>query len=165
MSLNALRTSRFAGLITALALASMASQALAANVHFKRQPVFTDLGQTLKSTISLTGLGNQDVTIILQVTGGATYTLISPGGNAAPGKNKIPIAASTSVTIPSTQVKNGNLTVTLTTPPPPAPVPTSVGAPNNNWTTRIDDVSFTTAKITVVQGGLTVLQQTFQLTP
>jgi len=152
-------------LVAVTALFSLATSVLAANVHFKSAPAFVDTGLSLKSTISLTGLGNQDVTITLQVTGGATYTLISPGGNASPGQNKIPVAASASVTIPSTQIKNGNLTVVVVTPPPPAPVPTSVGAPNNNWTTRINDVSFTTAKITVVQGGATVLQQSFQLAP
>ena len=99
------------------------------------------------------------------MTGGATYTLFSPGGNAAPGQNKIPVAASASVIIPSTQIKNGNLTVSLTTPTPPAPIPTSVGAPNNNWTTRLDDVSFSSAKVIVIQGGNVVLQQTFQIAP
>ena len=165
MFLKTLRTSRFTALLGLVALVSMASQAVAANVHFKREPVFVDAGQTLKGTISLAGLGNQDVTIILQTTGSATYTLISPGGNAAPGQNKIPVAASTSITIPSTQIKNGNLTVSLTTPAPPAPTPTDVGAPNNNWTTRIDDVSFSTATITVLQGGAVVLKKTFQLAP
>jgi hypothetical protein len=163
MLLNVVRKSRFTALLGLLALVGMASEALAANVHFKREPVFTDLGQTLKGTISLTGLGNEDVTIMLQVTGSATYTLFSPGGNAAPGQNKLPISASASVTIPSTEIKNGNLTVTLTTPPPPAPTPTSVGAPNNNWTARINDVTFTTATIVVVQGGTVVLNQTFDL--
>lgn len=57
------------------------------------------------------------------------------------------------------------LAETLTTPAPPAPVPISVGAPNNNWTTQINDVSFTSAKVTVIQGGNVVLQQTFQLAP
>ena len=165
MSLTAIRKSRFTSLLGLLALMSMASEALAANVHFKRDPLFTDAGQSLIGTISLAGLGNQDVTITLQVTGSATYTLFNPGGNFVPGQNKIPIVASTSVTIPKTAIKNGNVTVTLTTPAPPAPVPTDVGAPNNNWTARIDDVSFSTATVTVVQGGIVVLTETFDLAP
>ena len=165
MLLNAIRKSRFTSLLGLLALMSMASEALAANVHFKRTPLFTDAGQSLKATISLTGLGNQDVTITLQVSGSATYELVSPGGNVAPGQNKIPVVASTSVTIPSTQIKNGNVTVTLTTPAPVAPSAKEVGAPNNNWTARITDVSFSTATITVVQGGIVVLQQSFEVAP
>jgi hypothetical protein len=155
--------SKFTGIVALFAM--LATDAIAANVHFKREPVFVDAGQTLNSTISLVGLGNQDVTITLQVTGSATYTLINPGGNAAPGQNKIPVSSSTSVTISSSQIKNGNLTVSLESPAPAAPVPTDVGAPNNNWTTQITDVSFSTATITVVQGGRTVLKQTFDLEP
>jgi hypothetical protein len=75
MTLNAVRKPWFTRLLGFLALFSMTSVAFAANVHFKRDPSFTDQGQTLTSTVSLTGLGNGDVTITLQVTGGATYTL------------------------------------------------------------------------------------------
>jgi hypothetical protein len=143
----------------------MASEALAANVHFKRDPLFTDAGQSLIGTISLAGLGNKDVTITLQVSGSATYELVNPGGNVVPGQNKIPVVASTSVTIPSAQIKNGNVTVTLRTPAPVAPAAKDVGAPNNNWTARITDVSFSTATVTVVQGGIVVLTETFDLAP
>jgi hypothetical protein len=163
MTLNAVRKSRFTRLLGFLALFSMASVTLAANVHFKREPSFTDQGQSLTSTISLTGLGNGDVTITLQVTGGATYTLYNPAGGFVPGQNKIPIAASTTVVVPSKQIKNGNLTVTLTTPAPTAPSAKELGAPNNNWSAQIDDVLFATATITVVQGGKVVLSESFDL--
>ena len=95
MSLTAIRKSRFTSLLGLLALMSMASEALAANVHFKRDPLFTDAGQSLIGTISLAGLGNKDVTITLQVSGSATYELVNPGGNVVPGQNKIPVVAST----------------------------------------------------------------------
>jgi hypothetical protein len=163
MTLNLVRKSRLTRLLGFLALFSTASVAFAANVHFKRDPRFTDQGQTLSSTISLTGLGNGDVTITLDVTGGATYTLYNPAGGFVPGQNKIPISSSTTVTVPSSQVKNGNLTVTLSTTAPVAPPAKDLGAPNNNWTAEIDDVSFDTATITVVQGGKIVLQETFEL--
>jgi hypothetical protein len=163
MTLNAVRKSWLTRLLGFLALFSMTSVALAANVHFKRDPSFTDQGQTLTSTISLTGLGNGDVTITLQVTGGATYTLYNPAGGFVPGQNKIPISATTTVVVPSKQVKNGNLTVTLTTAAPAAPPAKDLGAPNNKWTAEIDDVLFSTATITVVQGGNVVLQESFDL--
>ena len=101
MTFHAVRKSVFTRVLGFLALFGMASVAFAANVHFKRDPRFTDQGQSLTTTISLTGLGNGDVTITVDVTGDATYTLYNPAGGFVPGQNKIQIASSTSVTVPS----------------------------------------------------------------
>jgi hypothetical protein len=148
------------GLVFALGLVSSAS---AQNVHFKRTPTFTDIGQQLRATISLAGLGNGDVTITLAASGSGTTTCFSPGGNAAPGQNKIAISSTVSATVPSSQIKNGNLQVVLTTPVPATPTPAEAGCPNDNWTVQLNDVSFSTATVSVVQGGVTVLTQTFTL--
>ena len=136
----------------------------AANVHFKGgSPTFSDQGTTLKSWFSLTGLGNGDVTITVRTTGSATTLCTNQGGNTAPGQNKPPVSPSAQQTFPSTQIKNGNLSVCLTTTPPPAPSAAAAGCPNSNWSTSLTDVQFATAQITVVQGGQTVLQQSFNL--
>jgi hypothetical protein len=148
------------GLVFALGLVSNAS---AQNVHFKRTPTFADIGQQLRATISLAGLGNGDVTITLAASGSGTTTCFSPGGNPAPGQNKVAVSSTVSTTVPTTQIKNGNLQVVLTTPVPATPTPAEAGCPNNNWTVQLSDVSFSTATVSVVQGGVTVLTRTFDL--
>ena len=136
----------------------------AASVHFKKgSPTFSDQGTTLKACMSLTGLGNGDVTITVKTTGSATTLCTNYGGNTAPGQNKTPVSPSGSATIPSTEIKNGNLSACVTTVAPPAPTAAEAGCPNSNWSTSLTDVQFATAEITVVQGGQVVLQQSFTL--
>jgi hypothetical protein len=103
------------------------------------------------------------VTITVTTTGTATTLCTNQGGNTAPGQNKTPVKPSGQVTIPSTEIKNGNLTACVTTAPPPAPTATEAGCPNSNWSTSLTDVQFAIATVTVTQGGQTVLQQTFKL--
>ena len=148
----------FRALVTGLLVSGMINTANAASVHFKSDPTFEDLGNTLETCVSLAGLGNRDVTITVAVTGEATVIYENPGGNEPPGQNKIPVSAVTTETFPSTQIKNGNLSVCLETPGIEPP-----DAPNPNWTTEIVDVSFDTATITVVQKGKVVLRKTFDL--
>lgn len=135
----------------------------AANVHFRGAPSFSDQGTTLQGCFTITGLGNQDVTITLNTTGSATTLCTSPGGNTAPGQNKTPVQPSGSTSIPASEIKNGNLTTCVATEPPPAASPKEAGCPNNNWSTNTIDVQFSTATIIIEQGGQVVLQQTFNL--
>ena len=147
-------------IVSAVALPSLA---LAANVHFKDAPTLTDLGTTLQATGSLAGLGNQDVTISLRATGtAARITCTNQGGNVAPGQNKPQVTTIGQQSIPVTEVKNGTVAFSVTTA---APVVTAkqAGCPNNRWTARVDDVAFTSATLTVQQGGRTVLTQSLSL--
>src|ERR1700720_567250 len=139
---------------TAVAALIAVPLAYAANVHFKKgSPTFTDQGTTLRACFSLAGLGNGDVTITLNASGSATTLCTNPGGNVAPGQNKTPVHPSAQVSIPATEIKNGTLTTCVTTQPPPTPNPRDAGCPNNNWSTSLQDVEFTSAEIIVEQGG------------
>lgn len=157
---------RFTLLLAALAAVGLfaPTAALAANVHFVNGPTFTDNGTTLTTTGKLAGLGNGDIRITVAVTGIATkITCTNPGGNQAPGQNKPGVTASGSQTISRDEIKNGTVTIKVTTLEPAQLTPKQAGCPNNNWTAKIDDVKFSSATITVVQGGQTVLNKTYAI--
>jgi hypothetical protein len=140
----------------------------ASSVHLKgganAKPTFDDLGLTLNSSGALSGLGSGDVLVILNATANPTANCCTPGSPCkVPGQNPAAVNVRGSESIPASEIKNGNVSFNVTTSPPDQPTAAEAGCPNNNWTADITDLDFTSATITVRQGGVIVLQQTFTL--
>jgi hypothetical protein len=153
-----------ASLVAVVAMALSASSAVAANVHFKKgSPVFEDQGLVLNASGALTGLGNGDILVTLTATADPTATCTNKGGNQAPGQNPAEVTVTGSQSIPASEVKNGNVAFDVVTDPPDQPTAAEAGCPSANWDAEITDLEFTSATITVEQGGVVVLQRTFTL--
>jgi hypothetical protein len=148
-------------ILTLLSFGLLATLAVAASVHFKpKGPTFTDNGITLTVNGTLAGLSNEDFTITVTASGTATTEGYNRGGNTAPGQN-VGVTETGSLNVSASEIQNGEYFFSLTTPPPPEPTWQQAGLPNSNWTAVITSVTFTSVTITVVQGGETVLSQTF----
>jgi hypothetical protein len=126
--------------------------------HFKKggTPTCADEGDLLRCRGTLAGLGNENLVIDLQAHGEASFECENPGGNRAPGQNKIPFTAEGSQTIQGSAIKNGNATFNVAAPedPPPTPTAEDAGCPNDNWkAVRVSDVAFSDINLTITQGG------------
>ena len=124
---------------------ALITPAAAARVHFVSGPTFTQNGGALTATGKLAGLGNKDVTIRLTATG--TTTCTNRGGNVPPGQTE-----TVTGTVSNLRPENGNVTFRVTTGSVTNPCPKSM----------TPQTTFTSATLTVIQGGKVVYQQTFR---
>jgi hypothetical protein len=130
-------------LLVGLIVSVTAAVVFAASAHYKKggQPVCTASGATVTcSTGSVTGLGNFDVVVSLSFTASQGQLCHNPGNtNVVPGQNPAIGTGGGSVSIPGSDIKNGNLivpsitgTATIT-----ASSADAAGCPNSNWTVTL----------------------------
>ena len=149
-------------LLTLIILLVATVSVYAASVHLKggkkADPLFTDNGLTLTASGALSGLGNGDILITLDAYADVTAFCTNQGGNQAPGQNPAPITVTGTQFIPEDEIdKNGNTPFAVVTNPPDTPIPGAPDCPNPNWSEDITELAFTSAVITVEQGGVVVL--------
>jgi hypothetical protein len=135
-------------MLTAFAVLLVPGIAQAA-VVFHSGPTATDLGTTLKVTGNVSGLGGEDLTATVNATGVGTVTCTNPAGNVAPGQDTTVDATGT---VSGIEPKNGRATFTGITKEPTDP-DAAVVCPNRKWDATITDVDFTSATLTLIQGG------------
>jgi hypothetical protein len=128
-----------------------ASSALAQSGHFVGTPTCTDIGTQVQCTGKVAGLGSTVFEITIEADGIASVECSNPAGNVAPGQDTAVEVEGT--TGPTQTPRNGQyrFRVTSDDPEPLAPTPT---CPNNKWTANIVDVTFTTATLTLLEGGV-----------
>ena len=152
---------RTSGLTLCLSLlgviALTAADAKAANLHFVGRPTATVDGDNVVVSGKVAGLGNQDITVTVEVNGEVVVFCINPGGNEPPGQNKEPFTAVESQTfVPSAD--NGQFTFQIVVDIAAA-VQAAVDAhecPNPNWEKEAGDVTLDSATVTVEQGNRTI---------
>ena len=139
---------------------TISALALAAVKFKKGSPTLTDNGTTLSATGCLTGLGNTDVQIFLVAEGIPSGTCTNRGQHQPAGiQKKITVTGGT--TIPGNEIKNG--TVCFGSPSSRVGTPEPVvenGCPKP-FVFELNNVEFSFAKLSVVQGNKTVLEQCY----
>ena len=97
------------------------------------------------------GLGNTDVTIVLDASGIPAITCTNNGGNDVPGQSSPKVSASgqTSLLGNDPVRKNGRSPFGVETVDPGTVPWDEADCPNSNWTARIDFIFWTNATISV----------------
>ena len=132
----------------------------------RAEPSFVDHGLSLSSSAAVSGLGNGDVVVRLTAVGQPSATCTNPAGATQPaGQNPVEVELTGVQAIPASAIKNGSLSFTVSTGAPASDVAGAPGCPNPQWSETITDVSFSSATITVEQGGAAVIGLSCSITP
>jgi hypothetical protein len=128
----------------------LATSTVAAGGNVKLSGVEFSLSSLVASGFA-SGLGNADVTVLLEAAGIPDVTCTNYGGTQAPGQNPANVSASgAQYLIHENYTKNGRSPFSVETEEPqPGLTAEQLGCPNNNWMASIDFVYWTEAVLSV----------------
>lgn len=108
---------------------------------------------------TLTGLGNSDVSVVIEASGIPAITCINFGGNQVPGQSYPKVSASGSQILDgdSPVRKNGKSPFGVETVDPETIPWDEAGCPNSKWTGHIDFIFWTDASISVYNASTQAL--------
>jgi hypothetical protein len=157
--------------ITAAALVLLFGTPAYAGIHLQppgSAPTFTDEGVALEATGLLAGLGDRSgAKVNMTAEANVTATCTNPSGqNQPPGQNPAPISVTGSETIePGSIDHNGSAPFDVTAGLTSRTIKGAPDCPNGKWTEFVQDLAFTSAVITVVQGGVSTTVATCTFSP
>lgn len=149
-------------LVVMVLLISTATSAFAGNVRISGSVNFGLGPPSLFANGTLSGLGQQDVNLLLDASGVAVGTCINQGGNELPGLYSSEVWATGKVLLS----ENGQNPFSVEAAPPgllTGEDAVQFGCPNANSTARVDFVFWTNATISVVDAktGTFLIHQPF----
>lgn len=100
---------------------------------------------------TVSGIGNTDVTMVLDASGIPAITCTNNGGNQVPGQSYPKVSAEGQQVLPGNSPvrKNGKSLFGVETQPPAPLTWDQAGCPNSNWTAEITFVYWTNATVSV----------------
>jgi hypothetical protein len=136
--------------LTVLMVVMLTTSPALARGAIKLSGITFDLGSLIAKGFA-SGLGNTDVTVVLDASGIPAVTCTNYGGNDVPGQSypKVSASGQQALTGGDPLRKNGKAAFFTETDDPTTLTWEEAGCPNSNWTGHIDFIFWTDALISV----------------
>ena len=158
INMRRLMKKKLYSIMAMLLIASLFTSTVSAGGAVRLTNIKFSLGSLIANGYA-SGLGNTDVTVVLDASGIPAITCTNYGGNDVPGQSYPKVSASGQQTLLGNDPirKNGKAAFFTETDDPETLAWDVAGCPNSNWTGHIDFIFWTNATISVYStstGGL-----------
>ncbi len=150
---------KFLSILSIFLIAAFLTSPVSAGPGIKLSGVGFSLGSLIAKG-TLTGLGNQDVSVVIDASGIPAISCINNGGNTVPGQSSPRVSASGNQFLDgdSPVRKNGKSPFGVETEDPEFIPWNEAGCPNAQWIGHIDFIFWTDATISIYDAATQVLQ-------